>query len=117
MPFIRMIESFGNVPDDGCRKLADFTQQPAADRSGSAPFALRAGTTRLTPPMSSIAGLIRILRANLLDEISKPYVLAARARGVPEKKLYWKYPLHIALISFGLCMVSSCHGRHKLHME
>jgi len=48
----------------------------------------------------SMAGLIRILRANLLDEISKPYVLAARARGVPEKKLYWKYPLRIALIPF-----------------
>lgn len=48
----------------------------------------------------SMAGLIRILRANLLDEIEKPYVLAARARGVPSKELYWKYPLRVAVIPF-----------------
>ncbi|MCS7175022.1 ABC transporter permease [Pseudothermotoga sp.] len=49
---------------------------------------------------SSMAGLIRILRANLLDELEKPYVTAAKARGVPEKKLYWKYPLRVAVIPF-----------------
>lgn len=48
----------------------------------------------------SMAGLIRILRANLLDELEKPYVIAARARGVPEKELYWKYPLRVAVIPF-----------------
>nr|WP_241240574.1 ABC transporter permease [Thermotoga sp. Ku-13t] len=48
----------------------------------------------------SMAGLIRILRANLLDELEKPYVVAARARGVPEKELYWKYPLRVAVIPF-----------------
>ncbi len=48
----------------------------------------------------SMAGLIRILRANLLDELEKPYVTAAKARGVPEKKLYWKYPLRVAVIPF-----------------
>lgn len=46
------------------------------------------------------AGLIRILRANLLDEIQRPYVVAARARGIPERRLTVKYPLRVALIPF-----------------
>ena len=46
------------------------------------------------------AGLIRILRNNLLDELGKPYVAAARARGVPEWKLVLKYPVRIALNPF-----------------
>lgn len=46
------------------------------------------------------AGTIRILRANLLDELRKPYVVAARARGVPTRKLILKYPLRIALNPF-----------------
>lgn len=46
------------------------------------------------------AGMIRVLRANLLDEIRKPYVTAARARGVPETKLTLKYPLRVALNPF-----------------
>ena len=46
------------------------------------------------------AGLIRILRANLLDELRKPYVVAARARGMPERRLLIKYPLRVALNPF-----------------
>ena len=46
------------------------------------------------------AGLIRILRNNLLDELAKPYVVAARARGVPEWRLVLKYPVRIALNPF-----------------
>ncbi|MEE2885634.1 MAG: ABC transporter permease, partial [Chloroflexota bacterium] len=46
------------------------------------------------------AGLIRILRNNLLDELSKPYVVAARARGLPEWKLVLKYPVRIAFNPF-----------------
>ncbi len=46
------------------------------------------------------AGLIRILRNNLLDELAKPYVVAARARGVPEWKLILKYPVRMALNPF-----------------
>ena len=46
------------------------------------------------------AGLIRVLRNNLLDELGKPYVVAARARGVPEWKLVFKYPVRIALNPF-----------------
>lgn len=46
------------------------------------------------------AGLIRILRANLLDELRKPYVVAARARGMPERRLLVKYPVRVALNPF-----------------
>jgi peptide/nickel transport system permease protein len=46
------------------------------------------------------AGLIRVLRANLLDELHKPYVVAARARGMPERRLTMKYPLRVALNPF-----------------
>ncbi|MEO3756324.1 ABC transporter permease [Streptomyces sp. B6B3] len=49
---------------------------------------------------SGTAGLIRIMRANLLDELRRPYVVAARARGVPERKLLLKYPLRVALNPF-----------------
>jgi peptide/nickel transport system permease protein len=48
--------------------------------------------------MAGTAGLIRTLRANLLDELHKPYVITARAKGVPERKLVWKYPLRVAII-------------------
>ena len=46
------------------------------------------------------AGLIRILRANLLDELNKPYVETARAKGLPEWRLLIKYPLRQALNPF-----------------
>ncbi|MEM7131607.1 MAG: ABC transporter permease [Chloroflexota bacterium] len=46
------------------------------------------------------ADLIRTLRANLLDELSKPYVTAARAKGMSEVKLIWKYPVRIAINPF-----------------
>jgi peptide/nickel transport system permease protein len=45
-----------------------------------------AGTARLT----------RIMRANLLDELHKPYVIAARAKGMSEWKLVAKYPVRLA---------------------
>ena len=43
------------------------------------------------------ASLIRITRANLLDERRKPYVVPARAKGLSEWKLILKYPVKIAL--------------------
>lgn len=46
------------------------------------------------------ARLTRILRANLLDELSKPYVEAARSKGISEFKLVLKYPTRIALNPF-----------------
>ncbi|HWU19803.1 MAG TPA: ABC transporter permease [Devosia sp.] len=49
---------------------------------------------------SGTASLIRILRANLLDELSKPYVVTARAYGLSENRLLLKYPVRIALNPF-----------------
>ncbi|MGL4961701.1 MAG: ABC transporter permease [Inquilinus sp.] len=46
------------------------------------------------------AALIRILRANLIDELGKPYVTTARAYGLPERRLLLKYPVRIALNPF-----------------
>ena len=43
------------------------------------------------------AALIRVMRANLLDELHKPYVITARAKGLPEWKLILKYPVRLAL--------------------
>ncbi len=46
------------------------------------------------------ASLIRTLRANLLDELQKQYVVTGRAKGLPPLKLLFKYPLRIALNPF-----------------
>lgn len=46
------------------------------------------------------AGLIRTMRANLLDELRKPYVVTARAKGMKEWQLVWKYPVRVALNPF-----------------
>jgi len=46
------------------------------------------------------AALIRTLRANLLDELHKAYVVTARAKGLSETRLVWKYPVRIALNPF-----------------
>jgi peptide/nickel transport system permease protein len=46
-----------------------------------------AGTARLT----------RVMRANLLDELNKPYVTTARAKGLSEWRLVLRYPVRLAL--------------------
>lgn len=46
------------------------------------------------------AGMIRRLRANLLDELKKQYVTTAKAKGVPPFKLLTKYPLRMSLNFF-----------------
>jgi len=46
------------------------------------------------------AGLIRTMRANLLDELGRPYVVTARAKGVAENRLLLKYPVRLALNPF-----------------
>jgi peptide/nickel transport system permease protein len=50
--------------------------------------------------MSGTAWTIRSTRANVLDELHKPYVEAARAKGLKESKLIWKYPVRVALNPF-----------------
>ncbi len=46
------------------------------------------------------AGMIRRLRANLLDELQKQYVVTARAKGLSPLKVLFKYPLRMALNPF-----------------
>ncbi len=50
--------------------------------------------------MAGTAGLVRVMRANLLDELQKPYVVTARAKGVGNLKLIFKYPVRIAINPF-----------------
>jgi peptide/nickel transport system permease protein len=49
---------------------------------------------------SGTAGLLRTMRANMLDEINQPYVETARAKGLKERFLIWKYPVRVALNPF-----------------
>jgi peptide/nickel transport system permease protein len=46
---------------------------------------------------SGTAGLIRVVRANMLDELGRPYVMVARSKGLPENKVLVKYPFRIAM--------------------
>ncbi|MYD11432.1 MAG: ABC transporter permease [Chloroflexi bacterium] len=43
------------------------------------------------------AGLIRVLRGTLLDELNKQYVITARSKGVGEVRLLFRYPVRVAL--------------------
>jgi peptide/nickel transport system permease protein len=47
--------------------------------------------------LGGTARLARIMRANLLDELNKPYVEMARAKGMSEWKLIIKYPVRVAI--------------------
>ena len=57
----------------------------------------RLGLVVFTIGLSQTAGLIRQMRAMLLDELQKQYVITARAKGMEEKKLLWKYPIRMAV--------------------
>ncbi|MET8865186.1 ABC transporter permease [Nonomuraea sp. NPDC004580] len=50
--------------------------------------------------VSGTAGMIRVTRANLLDELYRPYVVTARAKGLPEWKLLLRYPVRMSLSPF-----------------
>lgn len=50
--------------------------------------------------LNGTAGGLRTTRANLLDELNKPYVETARAKGITENKVIWKYPVRVALNPF-----------------
>lgn len=50
--------------------------------------------------VSGTASLIRVMRANMLDELSRPYVTTARAKGLSEFRLLIKYPVRLALNPF-----------------
>ncbi len=50
--------------------------------------------------LAGTAQQIRIMRANLLDELRKPYVVTARAKGLAEARVIVKYPVRVALNPF-----------------
>jgi peptide/nickel transport system permease protein len=50
--------------------------------------------------VSGTASLIRVMRANMLDELNRPYVTSARAKGLSEFHLLVKYPVRLALNPF-----------------
>jgi ABC-type dipeptide/oligopeptide/nickel transport system permease component len=50
--------------------------------------------------IGSTGGMIRVMRGNLLDELKKPYVTTARAKGVRPMRLLLKYPVRLALNPF-----------------
>ena len=54
----------------------------------------------LTLAWNEVAVLQRTMRANLLDELHKPYVTSARAGGLSESTLVWEYPTRVALNPF-----------------
>ena len=76
-----------------------------SDEFVGAPFSIAkvADTLRHLPvPLAVIslggtAYLIRVMRAMLLDELPKPYVQTARAKGLKENRLLVKYPIRVAL--------------------
>jgi peptide/nickel transport system permease protein len=47
--------------------------------------------------MAGTAGLIRVMRGNLLDELQKQYVVTARSKGIPENTVLFRYPVRIAM--------------------
>jgi peptide/nickel transport system permease protein len=49
---------------------------------------------------SGTAWEIRSTRANMLDELRKPYVTTARAKGLKERTVLWKYPVRVAMNPF-----------------
>ncbi|HXA37479.1 MAG TPA: ABC transporter permease [Phenylobacterium sp.] len=57
-------------------------------------------TPALILGLATTARLIRVMRANLLDELEKPYIVTARAKGMRELNLILKYPLRVALNPF-----------------
>jgi peptide/nickel transport system permease protein len=63
-----------------------------ASRSSALPVPL------LVIGLAGTAGLIRTMRAMMLDELRKPYVQTARAKGVNEWQLLFKYPVRVALL-------------------
>ncbi|NLB89838.1 MAG: ABC transporter permease [Clostridiales bacterium] len=46
---------------------------------------------------AGIASTMRVMRSTLLDELKRPYVVAARARGLEENRMIYRYPVRVAL--------------------
>jgi peptide/nickel transport system permease protein len=75
-------------------ELAPWSWAKLLDMLGHLPIPI------LILALAGTAQLIRVMRANLLDELGKPYVVTARARGLPEHRVILKYPVRAALNPF-----------------
>jgi peptide/nickel transport system permease protein len=76
------------------QQLAPWTWTKATDLLRHLPVPI------LILSLAGTAQLVRIMRANLLDELRRPYVVTARARGLPERRVIMKYPVRAALNPF-----------------
>ena len=83
------------------RASAAYSQRPIANADWSVAKLLDLIEHLWIPAVvlgtSGTAGLIRVMRNNLLDELGKPYVVTARAKGVKSAKLIFKYPVRVAI--------------------
>jgi peptide/nickel transport system permease protein len=57
-------------------------------------------TVAIVLGIGGTAQMVRIMRSNLLDELRKPYVMTARARGLSETRVILEYPVRVALNPF-----------------
>jgi len=84
--------------------LGTFRSQRFADAPWSVARSLDLAAHLLLPAAiiayPTAARLIRLMRANLLDELGKPYVVTARAKGMHEVRLVLRYPTRVALNPF-----------------
>jgi ABC-type dipeptide/oligopeptide/nickel transport system permease component/ABC-type transport system substrate-binding protein len=79
---------------------AEYAAQPDWDLAKVADLLKHIWVPVVVLGVAGTAGMIRIMRANLLDELKKPYVTTARAKGVRPGKLLMKYPVRLALNPF-----------------
>ena len=76
------------------QQLAPWSWAKAVDLMNHLPVPI------LILSLAGTAQLVRIMRANLLDELRRPYVVTARARGLAERRVILKYPVRAALNPF-----------------
>ena len=79
---------------------AEYAMQPHWDLGKVLDMLSHIWLPVLVTGIGGSAGMIRVMRANLLDELRKPYVITARAKGVRPGKLLFKYPVRLALNPF-----------------
>ncbi|MEM8873591.1 MAG: ABC transporter substrate-binding protein [Planctomycetota bacterium] len=79
---------------------AEYAAQPEWDAAKVWDLAKHIWIPIVVLGLGGTGGMIRVMRANMLDELKKPYVTTARAKGVRPTKLVWKYPLRLAINPF-----------------
>ena len=82
--------------DDHRAVLARVRRRRRGAWAGSSICSSTSGCPAIVLGVAGTARLTRIMRANLLDELNKPYVVTARAKGMSEWTLVLKYPVRLA---------------------